>query len=199
MRLNYHYIQKQQVFVDLFVDYLKYGRRHIGSLTIAPNGSISCMAQTSSGIEPVFMLNYKRRKRANPDETPDFIDAAKWEEVKRGGDDAIKAWIKNQIDGTSVTVVLIGAQTSERRWVQYEIQESLKNGNGLLGVYIHNCPLFDRSTDQKGANPFDSLYYDRNGRRVYLSELYNTYDWVNDNGRENLGQWIEDAARAASK
>ncbi len=132
-------------------------------------------------------------------ETSDFIDATKWEEVKRGGPEAIKRWIENQLNGTSVTVVLIGAKTSERKWIKYEIDESLKKGNGLLGIYIHKCPLFDGSTDTKGENPFDKLYFDRNERKEYLSEIYKTYDWINDNGREKLGDWIEKAAKAAGR
>ena len=126
-------------------------------------------------------------------DTSEFIDAAKWESVRRNGDDAIKRWISDQLYLTSVTVVLIGAKTSERKWVKYEIDESLDKGNGLLGIYIHQCPLFDGSTDLKGTNPFDMLTINRGGRTVYLSELYKTYDWVNDNGRERLGDWIEAA------
>jgi len=110
-----------------------------------------------------------------------------------------KTWIKNQLNETSVTVVLIGAKTSERKWVKYEIDESLKKGNGLLGVYIHKCPLFDGSTDTKGENPFDRLYFDRNGKKEYLSEIYKTYDWIDDNGRENLGSWIKAAAKKAGR
>lgn len=132
-------------------------------------------------------------------ETSDFIDTAKWEEVKRGGDEGIKKWIRNQLNGTSVTVVLIGAKTSERKWVKYEIDESLKKGNGLLGIYIHKCPLFDGSTDTKGENPFDNLYFDRNGIKEYLSEIYKTYDWIGNNGRENLGDWTEKAAKEAGR
>lgn len=130
-------------------------------------------------------------------ETSDFIDSATWESVKRGGDDAIKRWINDQLKGTSVTVVLIGAKTAEREWVKYEIDKSIEKGNGLLGIYIHQCPLFDGSTDVKGQNPFENLYFERNGARQYLSEVYSTYDWIDDNGRENLGSWIEQAAQDA--
>lgn len=52
-----------------------------------------------------------------------FIDKASWESVKRQGDDAIKRWIDNQLQNTSVTVVLIGAETAQRPWVNYEIIE----------------------------------------------------------------------------
>ena len=131
--------------------------------------------------------------------TSDFIDSAKWEELKRGGEQAIKNWIANQLNGTSVTVVLIGAKTSERKWVKHEIDESLKKGNGLLGIYIHQCKIFDGSTDIKGRNPFENLYFERSGRKEYLSEIYKTYDWVSNDGRNNLGNWIEDAAKAVGR
>ena len=124
----------------------------------------------------------------------EFIDSSKWEEVKRGGDEGIKRWIHNQLYGTSVTAVLIGAKTADRKWVKYEIDESLKRRNGLLGIYIHKCPLFDGSIDFKGKNPFDNLYLIVNGYKKYLSEIYSTYDWFDDNGRENLGYWIDKAA-----
>lgn len=131
--------------------------------------------------------------------TSDFIDAAKWEQVKRGGDSEIKKWIANQLLGTSVTVVLIGAKTAQRQWVKYEIDESLKKGNGLLGIYIHKCPLFDGSVDSKGVNPFDNLFLTINGVQKPLSAIYYTYDWIDHDGRNNLGKWIEDTAKAAGR
>ncbi len=136
---------------------------------------------------------------SNAIETSDFIDAAKWESVKRNGDQAIKNWIASQLHGTSVTVVLIGAKTSERKWVKYEIDESLKRGNGLLGIYIHNCPLFDKSYDTRGINPFDNLSITKDGVQRRLSTIYKTYDWINDDGCRNLGTWIEVAAKQAGR
>lgn len=57
--------------------------------------------------------------------TAGFWDAAAWEQVKRGGDTAIKSWIEQQLDGTSVTVVLIGAETATRRYVIHEIKATI--------------------------------------------------------------------------
>ncbi|MCC6448527.1 MAG: adenosylcobalamin-dependent ribonucleoside-diphosphate reductase, partial [Chitinophagaceae bacterium] len=70
---------------QLFEDMQKYGRRNIALLTIAPTGSTSLMSQTTSGIEPVFMPVYKRRRKVNPNDKNvrvDFIDEVgdSWEE-----------------------------------------------------------------------------------------------------------------------
>ncbi len=61
----------------LYADMVKYGRRNIACLTIAPTGTISLMTQTTSGIEPVFMPVYKRRRKVNPNDADvhiDFVD-----------------------------------------------------------------------------------------------------------------------------
>lgn len=69
----------------LYDDMVKYGRRNIALLTIAPTGTTSLMTQTTSGIEPVFMVSYKRRRKVNPndkDAKVTFIDEVgdHWEE-----------------------------------------------------------------------------------------------------------------------
>ena len=132
-------------------------------------------------------------------EAAGFWDAVAWEEVKKKGEDAINRWINKQLKGTSVTVVLIGAETSERKYVNYEIEQSYKKGNGLLGVYLHKLKDKDGKVDYKGKNPFDNFYIERNGRRVYLSEIYLTYDWVDDDGYNNFGDWVEKAAKKAGR
>ena len=145
-----------------------------------------------------FSFHYERDKwRAGqvrnswvtkPDrEAAGFWDAVSWEEVKKGGEEAIRRWINIQLEGTSVTVVLIGAETSERKYVQYEINQSWNKGNGLMGIYIHNKDLLHGRTDVKGKDPFTELGY----------KEIRTYDWVNDNGYENLGSWIESAYQRA--
>lgn len=132
-------------------------------------------------------------------ESAGFWDAAAWEEVKKKTDDEIEKWITKQLEGTSVTVVLIGAETSQRPYVGFEIKQSYNRGNGLLGIYIHNMKDVNRNTDTKGNNPFDSWYVEKDGKKTYFSTLYPTYDWVNDDGRKNMGDWIEAAAKKAGK
>ena len=70
---------------ELYEDLKKYGRRNIALLTIAPTGTTSLMTQTTSGIEPVFMPVYKRRRKVNPNDPKvrvDFVDEVgdSWEE-----------------------------------------------------------------------------------------------------------------------
>ena len=62
---------------QLYQDMVKFGRRNIACLTIAPTGTTSLMTQTTSGIEPVFLPVYKRRRKVNPNDTDvhvDFVD-----------------------------------------------------------------------------------------------------------------------------
>jgi len=114
-----------------------------------------------------------------------FFDASLWEEAKLKGDAAIKRMIDNALLNTSVSVVLIGQETSTRRYVQYEIEQSIARGNGLLGIYIHKIPDNNRNVDEQGTNP--------------LPRGYSTYRWNADDGYNNIGTWIEEAAKAAGK
>lgn len=118
------------------------------------------------------------------EKTPFYVKSA-WEEVKRQGDPAIQRWIDNQLAGTSVTVVLIGAETYNRRWVKYEIQKSIADKKGLLGVHISGIKNKDQTIDNLGPNP--------------LPAGYPVYKWNKSNGAENLGNWIEKAAIAAGR
>ena len=83
---NNPFIQRlAQAEPELYKDMARYGRRNIALLTIAPTGTTSLMTQTTSGIEPVFMPVYKRRRKVNPndkDARVDFVDEMgdSWEE-----------------------------------------------------------------------------------------------------------------------
>lgn len=117
-------------------------------------------------------------------EAAGFIDKAEFEKVKSQGDAAIKKWIDEQLQGTSVTVILVGEKTCSSRWVKYEIEASKSRGNGMLGIDISKIKDFDGNTTERcGKMPA--------GYRFYL--------WNNEDGYHNLGSWIEDAAKAAGK
>jgi hypothetical protein len=128
-----------------------------------------------------------------------FWDAAKWEEAKRKGVAATQAWIDNELQGTSVTVVLVGAETSTRKYVEYEIEQSFRRGNGVLAVRIHGLKDSLGKTDSPGENPLLYRNIACNGIRFVITNRYPIYDWVLDSGYVNLGTWIEEAARMAGK
>lgn len=113
-----------------------------------------------------------------------FIDKAEFEKVEREGSRAIQTWIDNQLNGTSVTVVLIGANTDKSKWVKYEIDQSIARGNGLLTIDI------SKIADMQGTTT------DCCSLRV---PGYQHHYWNRDDGRANLGAWVEAAARAAGK
>lgn len=123
------------------------------------------------------------------------IDSVEWEKVEREGKEAIRRWINEQLKYTSVTAVLIGAETADREWVDYEIRQSWERGNGLVGVLIHNVKNLDGKTDVFGPNPFDNIYL-ANGKP--LSSICKTYDWISANGIGNLGKWVEEAFQTRS-
>ncbi len=66
-----------------------------------------------------------------------FQDASLWEKTRKRGSVAIKRLIDEGLRGTSVTCVLIGQRTASRKYVTYEIEQSVKKGNGLLGIHIN--------------------------------------------------------------
>jgi len=117
-------------------------------------------------------------------EAAGFIDSANFEKIKNQGDPAIKRWIDSQLDGTSVTVVLVGQHTCSSLWVKYEIKKSIEIGNGLLGIDISKINNFQGNTSKLcGQIPKD----------------YPFYLWNNQDGYNNMGDWIEKAAKAAGR
>lgn len=139
-------------------------------------------------------------------DTNQFLDAAEWESVKEKGDAAVKRWIDAQLHGTSVTAVLVGTHTAERRYVRYEIEKSIARGNGLLAIYIHGLKDRNGRSSKKGRNPLEDFSIP-NGNpftnwlisSYRASSIYSAYYWYDDNGRDNLNEWIEEAARNAGR
>lgn len=119
-----------------------------------------------------------------------YLDVAEWQKLKSSGDVTVKRWIDTQMEGTSITVVLIGHETSKRKYVKYEIEQSILKNKGLLGIYIHKLQNQKRESDNKGENPFTQY------NPGYTPKVY---DWIDDNGRENIGKWIDNAAKQVGR
>ncbi|RUV33142.1 TIR-like domain-containing protein [Mesorhizobium sp. M7A.F.Ca.MR.148.00.0.0] len=125
---------------------------------------------------------------------PPFYDKAEFEEAKRraGG---IERWIEEQLFGCSVTAVLFGRETYDREWVKYEIKRSYQLKMGILAIDIHNVKDPLTGTDLQGRNPLENWSVDGNP----FTHFYRTYDWVRDDGYNNIGNWVEVAARNAGR
>lgn len=123
-----------------------------------------------------------------------FYDGADFEDAKRraGG---IQNWIEEQLKGCSVTAVLFGAETYNREWVKYEIKRSYELKMGIVAIDIHNVRDPLKGVDRAGQNPLELW---RAGDKPFTS-LYRTYDWVRDDGYNNIGGWVEYAAKAAGR
>ena len=121
-----------------------------------------------------------------------------WESVKRGGAAAIKRWIADQMHGRSCTVVLVGANTADRKWINHEIVESWNQGMGVVGIRIHGLQDKDGLTAMKGRNPFDFIEYGQ-GRLSDVVKCYDPagygsrgkYDWIS----KHLANAVEEAIR----
>jgi hypothetical protein len=108
-----------------------------------------------------------------------WTDASIWEEAKKTGRKAVEKLIDDALRGTSVTVVLIGAQTYRRKYIEYEIEQSVERGNGMLGIFIHKIADQFQKTDVKGPAP-----------QLLLDHGVSCRTW--DRGR--FQTWVEQAA-----
>ncbi|SRR5579871_522511 len=86
-----------------------------------------------------------------------YYDFSIWEESKKTSPAALKKLIDAELENTSVTVVLIGSNTWARRWVRYELFESLKRSNKVFGIHINSIKGRDRQVKASGHDPFNSL------------------------------------------
>ena len=124
------------------------------------------------------------------------VTPQQWEEIKRGGQAAIKRWIDEQMATRSCVVVLIGSETAGRGWIEYEIKKAWADRKGVLGIYIHRLKDRDRRQDRKGENPFVRFPFGdgtfANIVKAYDSQ-YAESDQVYADISRNIATWIEEA------
>ena len=123
-----------------------------------------------------------------------------WETIKKGGDAAIRRWIAGQMYGRSCTVVLVGTNTADRKWINHEIIKSWDDGMGVVGIHVHGLKNSEGRTSTKGDNPFDYIGYGNTGRKLSsIVKCYNPsgsnsqdrYDWIT----KHLENAVEEAIR----
>ena len=113
-----------------------------------------------------------------------FFDHSEYEDAKKKGSEAIKRMILRHLDGTSVTVVLIGTQTANRPWVKFKIEQSIAHKNGLLGIQIHHLKNQQGQTSFAGPTP-----------AVPWNVPFSLYAW--DGDLDHLRREIEAAGKQA--
>ena len=114
-----------------------------------------------------------------------FQDGSLWEEAKKKGDKEIKSLIDKALKNTSVTVVFVTHGTASRKYINYEIDQSIARGNGLVAVQIHDLKDQNGKTGSAGSIPSQ---IEENG--------FKAYKYTN---KESLARWIEEAAELAGK
>ena len=123
-----------------------------------------------------------------------------WETIKKGGDIAIKKWINDQMKYRSCTVLLVGSNTADRKWINHEIVKSWDDGMGIVGIYIHGLKNKEGFISQRGSNPFDYITHGDTGKKLSaIVKCYNPqgrnsrerYDWIS----EHLSNVVEEAIR----
>jgi hypothetical protein len=125
-----------------------------------------------------------------------------WETITKGGEAAIKKWINDQMHYRSTTIVLVGAQTARRKWINYEIEKTWNERMGLLGICIHRLKDSNGYYTNQGLNPFDE--FNVNGKSLSkIVQLYNppyfdskdVYNYI----ANNISNWVEDAIKIRAK
>lgn len=123
-----------------------------------------------------------------------FKDKAEFEKIKRTGDTAVKNWIDKQLHGTTVTCVLIGKETLNRPYVQYEIQQSRNKGNVILGITLDGMKDIDGCVCKSVCNTDTIVGYTIDTQEpVKFSEVAKKIYSYKDDGYEKLGSWIKQA------
>lgn len=117
--------------------------------------------------------NSWRFQHENAREAEGFFDGSLWESSRLTSDASLKNLIRSGMENTSVTCVLSGAMTAGRRWVRYEIAQSLVRGNGLLNVQIHNMLNQSRQACFEGTNPLSVMGVYKSGHSIFIAEKSN--------------------------
>jgi len=108
-----------------------------------------------------------------------FLTRRQLMEMIESGIPSIYAWVEAEIARCDASVVLIGANSSGRHFMEYEIAQSVRQHKPVIGVHIHGIPDASDQASHMGENP--------------LFPMFPIYDWVEDDGPANLHAWVQAA------
>lgn len=121
-----------------------------------------------------------------------------WEDVKKGGDIAIRNWIRGQMAGRTCAVILVGTHTAGRKWINFEIEEAWNQGKGVVAIRIHKLRDSNAQQSTIGGNPFSGFTVNRQSMssiaKIYDSP-YSSSQYVYDHIQNNISDWVEEAIR----
>ena len=107
------------------------------------------------------------------------------------GQPGVYPYIDSLRKDTDVTVVLIGEQTADSPFVAYELEKSIQEKQPILAIHMRGLTNKKGVPSPKGNNPLEAVTINKDGKEVPLSDVYPTYDWINDDGAANLYSWVE--------
>jgi hypothetical protein len=136
--------------------------------------------------EDIFRVNVIRKSGVvSGNAAAGFQDASLWEKTKKQGGEPVKRLIDEGLWGTSVTCVLIGQKTASRKYVTYEIEQSVTKGNGLFGIHINDIKDIKGNTNfWRGDVPAALVKHDAP-----------VYDW----DQRSFSNWTEQAYQRANE
>lgn len=112
-----------------------------------------------------------------------------WESISTGlnHDARVERWIADQMKGRTCTIVLVGASTAKRKWINHEIVKSWNDGLGIVGIRIHGLKNRLSETSAAGENPFDFIKHGPSQKP--LSSLVKCYNPNGSNSQDRYA-WI---------
>ncbi len=116
----------------------------------------------------------------------------RWEDVKSKSDLTIKGWIDDNLKDKSCLVVLIGERTSERKWINYEINRAWEMGKAVCGIYIHNLEDQNGKQSPKGKNTLPHHI-------PIFESIFSTSKYVYEDIAGNIAELVENAIRVREK
>ncbi|MGM0166543.1 hypothetical protein IGI39_001503 [Enterococcus sp. AZ135] len=128
-----------------------------------------------------------------------FINKAEFEGIKRDGEESIRRWIDKQLAGTSVTVVLVGSETLDSKYVQYEIEQSYERGNAIIALKIGKVKNLSQKTSIS-QSVVKIVGEKKDGELLWFDEIIDgEYDYIKNDGYNNLEKWIENVDKVKER